>query len=80
MPDWVFTAAWGFIIAWFAVWEGLAIWRKRRGDTLSEHVWQWFSLRGKKDSLTGTQAALRVGFLMFWAWLTFHFIFGGTIV
>jgi len=80
MPDWIFTAAWVFILVWFLVWEGIAIVRKRRGDTLSEHVWTWFNLRGSKDKLKPWQAVLRVAFIMFWAWLTLHFVFGGSIV
>lgn len=78
MPDWVFTAAWVFILVWFAVWETIAIVRKRRGDTLSEHVWAWFSLKGRKDKLSRGQAFLRFGFLAFWAWLTIHFLSGGA--
>ena len=80
MPDWVFTAAWVFILIWFIIWEGIALIRKKRGDTLSEHVWTLFSLKGRKDGLKWWQAALRVLFLAFWAWLTFHFLFGGSFV
>lgn len=78
MPDWVFTAAWVFILVWFAVWETIAIIRKKRGDTLSEHVWSWFSLRGRKGDLTKWQALSRFAFLAFWAWITIHFLSGGA--
>ena len=80
MSDWIFTAAWIFIIVWFAVWETIAIVRKKRGDTLSEHVWQWFSLKGGKDKLKPWQAGLRFAFLAFWAWLTLHFLSGGRFL
>ena len=78
MPDWVFTAAWVAMGAWFVVWETIALVRRRRGDTLSEHVWSWFSLRGNKNRLKPWQAALRFAFLAFWAWLTIHFLSGGS--
>ncbi len=76
----MFTAAWILWILAFAVIETIAIVRKARGDTLSEHVWNWFSLKGKKGKLKGWQIALRFGFLSFWAWLTIHFITGGTFL
>ena len=63
MPDWVFTAAWIAMGVWFLVWEFLAIKRRPAGDTLSEHVWDWFKLKGPKGKLTGWQAVRRVAFI-----------------
>jgi hypothetical protein len=80
MPDWLFTVAWVAVLLWFVVWEGLALWRKRRGDTLSEHVWQWFCLSGPKAGKSRWCIVRRVFFIGFWAWLTLHFVFGGSIV
>lgn len=80
MPDWVFTAAW---LVWglaFLVIEGFALARKKRGDTLSEHVWSWFQLRGRKDGKRPWQIIVRILFMAFWCWLTVHFLFGGSFV
>ena len=69
MSDWVFTALW---VAWalmFAAVEGVALMRKRSGDTLSEHVWLLLRLRGPAWFLGA-------GFL---AWLVIHFLGFGVI-
>ena len=67
------TIAWiGWLIA-FVVIEAIAIKSKARGDTLSEHVWSWFSLRKSKKNV------FTYGFLLFWLWLTIHFVTGGAI-
>ena len=76
--DWLFTAAWIAVIVWFVVWEAWAIIRKRRGDTLSEHVWDWFCLRGKKANKSRWCIIRRVIFFGFWTWLTIHFLTGGA--
>lgn len=80
MPDGLFTGLWVAWIAAFVVIEGVALVRKRRGDTLSEHTWRWFSLKGDKSKLKPWQAVLRFGFLAFWAWLTLHFLTGGSFL
>ena len=70
-------------VAWllaFAVLEGIALWRKKRGDTLSENTWKWFSLKGDKSKLRWWQYLLRIGFFAFWIWLTIHFLSGGRIL
>jgi hypothetical protein len=46
---------------------------KQPGDTLSEHVWDWASIKGKG----GGWRLRRVGLLMFLAWLVAHFLTGG---
>lgn len=78
MPDWLFTVAWLTILAWFVVWEAVAIVRKRRGDTLSEHVWDWFCLRGNKKDKGSWCIIRRILFFGFWLWLTVHFLTGGA--
>jgi len=78
MPDWVFTVLWVGIILYFVIVEGIALVRKRRGDTLSEHVWDWFCLRGKKEGKSGWCIVRRILFFAFWIWLTVHFLSGGA--
>ncbi len=72
---------WGWLwVAWLLVFvaiEAAALINKDRGDTLSEHVWAWFSLKGNKGKLKWWQALLRFAFLAFWVWLTLHFLTGG---
>lgn len=74
----LFTLAWIGILIWFIVWEVLAIVRKDRGDTLSEHVWSWFCLRGAKKNKSRWCIVRRVAFFGFWTWLTVHFLTGGA--
>ena len=67
-----FTQAW---IVWggmFLAIEGAAVFNKRKSDTLSEHVWAWFSIKSKGRGWLYRRAALG-GFL---AWLTIHFMTG----
>jgi len=64
----------------FLVIEGFALKRKAKGDTLSEHVWSWFQLKGRKDTKKPWQILLRLGFVAFWVWLTIHFLFGGNFL
>jgi hypothetical protein len=68
----VYTWAWIFWFAFFAVVEGFALVDKRRGDTLSEHVWRWFKIKDKPRQWTWRRAVLGV-FLM---WLLVHMVAG----
>ena len=76
----IWTWLWIIWLLAFIVIETITIIRKDRGDTLSEHVWKWFSLKGGKDKLKPWQAGLRFAFLAFWAWLTIHFLTGGRFL
>ena len=76
----MFTAGWIVWILGFCVLEAIALVRKARGDTLSEHVWQWFKLKGNKRNRKPWEIALRFGFLAFWSWLTIHFLAGGSFL
>lgn len=58
----MFTILWAVLFTVGLIVEGLAIYDKRRGDTLSEHVWL---LRTKKYG--------RAILMPAWAWLTWHF-------
>jgi hypothetical protein len=69
------TIGWITWLAMFLAIEGAAIFNKTPGDTLSEHVWRWFSI---KDKPKGYRLR-RFGFLAFWAWLTVHFFTGGWV-
>jgi hypothetical protein len=70
-----FTMLWIFWIAMFFAIEVPAILNKRRGDTLSEHVWRWFAVT---DKPAGWQLR-RFILLTFLAWLTVHFLTGGWV-
>ena len=68
-----FTIAWLSWLAVFLVVEGIALCNKAEGDTLSEHVWAWFSIKDK-----GNKWRLRRFILLaFLAWLAVHFLTGG---
>jgi hypothetical protein len=81
----VFTAAWVAWIAAFGVIEGIALYRKQPGDTLSEHVWKWFGTRrdveyhGKGEQPSGLLRLRRFALLAFLAWLSIHFLTGGLV-
>lgn len=57
----------------FGAIEGAAIFNKKDGDTLSEHVWRWFSIREKGKGWRSRRFAL----LAFLSWLSLHFLTGG---
>lgn len=73
MTGW--TWLWLIWIAGFLAVELPAAFNKQPGDTLSEHVWKWFSIKNKSKGYK----ARRLGFLAFWAWLTVHFFSGGWV-
>jgi len=68
-----YTIAWiGWGVYFLAV-EIPALLNDKKGDTLSEHLWNWFSIRRK-----GRAYRLRrfiLGAFMFW--LSLHFMTGG---
>lgn len=70
-----YTAAWATWLLMFAAIEGAALADKREGDTLSEHVWRWFSIKNKSRGWRLRRAAL----LAFLAWITGHFMTGGEV-
>lgn len=72
MSGW--TVAWALWISAFFAIEIPAIANKKPGDTLSEHVWSWFAIKGKP---TGWRAR-RLVLLAFLAWLSLHFLTGGA--
>lgn len=70
-----FTVAWIIWGLMFAVIEGAALFNKRKGDTLSEHVWKWGGIRGKPRGYKQRRFAL----LTFLTWLMVHFLTGGWV-
>lgn len=81
MDNW--TYAWLAWLAAFAVIEGAALFNKKDGDTLSEHVWKWFATSKKAHAKEGTEQPKgtvrirRFALLAGMAWLTVHFLTGG---
>ena len=72
--DW-WTIGWLAWLAAFAAIEGPAVFNKTPGDTLSEHVWQWFAIKTKPKGYKQRRLAL----LLFLAWLATHFLSGGWV-
>ena len=65
-----FTALWVIWGLMFAGIEGAALFNKKQGDTLSEHVWHYFSTKQKSTGWLIRRSALGV----FLAWLVAHFM------
>ncbi|MER7445023.1 hypothetical protein ABTW73_30135 [Micromonospora avicenniae] len=72
----MFTALWLLWLAAFLAVEGVALFNKTPGDTLSEHVWKWFAVGGSQPR-TGWVRLRRFALLAFLAWLVLHFLTGG---
>jgi hypothetical protein len=73
MSGW--TVAWLFWLLMFAAIELPALVNKRRGDTLSEHVWSWFAVRDKPKGWVFRRLIL----ILFLGWLVAHFVTGGAV-
>ncbi len=56
-----YTWAWVAWIIFFVVIEGIALRDRRKGDTLSEHVWKWFGVGQKGWWALVRRTALLVG-------------------
>ncbi|MFG3715781.1 hypothetical protein [Micromonospora sp. NPDC047730] len=74
-----YAATWLLWFLYFALVELRALFNSRTGDTLSEHVWQWFAVGGGRP-VDGWARLRRTVLLGFMAWLTLHFVGGGVIV
>lgn len=64
-------------LAWlliFLVAEGIALFNTEKGDTLSETVWRWASIKGKGRAWRLRRFAL----LCLLAWLSLHMLTGGA--
>lgn len=84
------------LIAWIAlgvaalVLEGIALFNSTRGDTLSEHLWVWLGLRGRKwkyppkpdaEPITPiwTVRVARTVFVFAVVWFGLHIATGGWV-
>jgi hypothetical protein len=70
-----FTAAWIIWGIYFLAVEGIALFNKQKGDTLSEHVWKWTGLHRDGPLPIGYQirrAGLALGMIV----LTLHLVRG----
>lgn len=75
-----FTVGWLVWLGAFAVWEGIALFNSKPGDTFSEHVWHWFGFnyrRGQPREVSGWLRVRRFTGLAIIAWLAAHFLTGG---
>ena len=70
----IWTWAWLFWIAMFFVIEIPALINRADGDTLSEHVRQWFSTLDKQKWWIARRAVL----VVFLVWLLLHFFTGAV--
>lgn len=68
-----YTVAWLCWLLAFLVIEGRALANKCDGDTLSEHVWAWCSIKAKGRAWR----LRRLSLLILLAWLVAHFLTGG---
>ncbi|MFD3573858.1 hypothetical protein [Streptomyces sp. NPDC058644] len=75
----VWTLSWVVWLAAFGVIEGLALRRKRPGDTLSEHVWAWFAIARRDPMPDGLTRLRRFALLAGVGWLAAHFLSGGWV-
>ena len=71
MSGWTF--AWILWLAMFAVIEGAALKNPVQGDTFSENVWKWFSVKDKGAGWRARRITLALGLVA----LLFHFLHGG---
>ena len=66
-------------LAWFGLFIGIeaaALINKDKGDTLSEHIWKWFSVKEPGSRKRTIRVATLGAFL---AWLAVHFLSGGKV-
>lgn len=73
-----YTILWVVWILGFLGIEAAALFNKKRGDTLSEHVWALIGNTKRGYPKTKTHKVARGALAALLAWLGFHF-FGGSI-
>jgi hypothetical protein len=78
-----YTIGWLAWLAWFAVEESIALARGGTKATLSGHVWAWFGINNGSGgaptpSPSGWTRTRRFALAAFLAWLSLHFLTGGT--
>lgn len=70
-----FTIAWLLWGVYFLAVEIPALLNDRKGDTLSEHIWNWFAIRRKGRAYRLRRFVLGA----FMLWLSIHFMTGGLV-
>lgn len=73
----IWSWLWVALLGACALVELAAILNKKKGDTLSEHVWKWFAVKDKKR--VGWLGFRRTMLLLGMVWLTVHFVTGGRV-
>ena len=71
-----YTVAWLLWIAMFVFIEKAALEDPQSGDTLSEHVWQWFETGIPKDERDWWWLIKRLVLILGLVWLLGHFLWG----
>ncbi|MEU6056973.1 hypothetical protein [Streptomyces sp. NPDC047097] len=79
MTIWSWT--WIVWLGAFCAIEGKALANRTEGDTLSEHIWTWFSTSrsAAAGQPSGWVRLRRFSLLAFLAWLLAHFLSGGWV-
>lgn len=72
---WIWGLWLGLVAASFAVLEAVAIFRRRKGDTLSEHLRDWLGIREGRRLSVGA-IAFAVGLVAFVVWFVPHIVWG----
>jgi hypothetical protein len=69
-----FTLAWALWGVFFLIVEGLALWNRRIGDTLSEHIWRWLGIGQTVTQWIRVRRFITLAGLL---WMILHFFTGG---
>lgn len=67
----LYTQLWVLWAVFFGAVEGAALIKKTPGATLSAHIREWFSLKGKSSGWVARRGSLAA----FFVWLIYHFFF-----
>ena len=73
--NWKYTVAWIIWILLFIVIEALAVINNKKGDTLSEHFWEWFDIK----DIGKPRKVMRLAALGGLTWLFVHLLTGGWV-
>jgi len=69
-----YTIIWGLWLLILLLVEAAALRNKKKGDTLSEHIWKWFSIKERGAMWRWRRGAL----LAILAWILVHLLSGGA--
>jgi len=71
--NWKYTIAWAVWIVSFLIIELIAVFNSDKGDTLSEHIWEWFDIKDPGPFYKTKRLLLFTGV----GWLAIHLLTGG---